>query len=125
MLLAAHLPLMALSARAAPKSNGLDAWRIVTGEVSKGRARRLLALRDGVEKPQAIRNYADAPDFPNRYATNLQEYEAAKPRDISIHGDLELQQSWRRAFPPDIREALILMGFDLGTLLPAVTTRNP
>ena len=36
----------ALSAfRVAPEFNGLDAWRMVTGEVNKGRAGRIIALR--------------------------------------------------------------------------------
>jgi hypothetical protein len=85
--------------------NGVDAWRALVWDVNRGRAGRMLKMHDGVHRPAGVRAYGEVVDLINRYVTNLNDFQAAGG---TLPSDIEMKQALLRAFPQDLREALLL-----------------
>ena len=85
--------------------NGVDAWRALVWDVNRGRAGRMLKMHDGVHRPAGVRAYGEVIDLINRYVTNLNDFQAAGG---TLPSDIEMKQALLRAFPQDLREALLL-----------------
>ena len=100
--------------KASPELNGFDAWRALIWDVNRGRAGRMMKMHDEVHKPNSVRTYTEVPDLLNRYVTNLMEF---KSSNGVVPSDLQMKQSLLRAFPQELREALLLKAAEPETLM--------
>ena len=90
---------------AKPELHGLEGWRALCWEVTRGRQSRMTALGDQVRSPPQVRSYQDVSAAIASFDATLDEYVMCGG---TIPPPLELKQSLLKAFPQDLRENLIL-----------------
>ena len=90
---------------AEPELHGLEGWRALTWEVTRGRQSRMTALGDQMRSPAAVRSYQDVSAAIASFDAILDEYALCGG---TIPPPLELKQSLLKALPQDLRENLIL-----------------
>ena len=90
---------------AKPELHGLEGWRALTWEVTRGRQSRMTSLGDQLRAPPQVRAYQDVSAAIASFDAILDEYGLCGG---TVPPALELKQSLLKALPQDLRENLIL-----------------
>ena len=90
---------------ARPELNGMEAWRSLCWEMTLGRPSKTSRLGDRLRRPNPVKTWADVSTAIAEYDSILDDYIVAGGVPIP---DSELKQHMLKAFPSDLREALVL-----------------
>ena len=88
----------------ASELNGLEAWRLITRHVQKGKSIQLGTLRRAVRNPESIRKLEDVSNGITKFETTLNEYKLAGG---SAPSDDDLKSDLLDTLPQEIREQLL------------------